>query len=124
MTIHPFANASSLLTELHTADIPEVYQRFVDVVGAGNWAHRVAQMKAAMKHNRFLEAYLYGENEIAFGLDRSVTLMCEKWDSIRDVIAFPKTQRGQDLMVDAPSTVPEKQLRDLHIKLRGAAQNT
>ena len=70
MTIHPFANASSLLTELHTADIPEVYQRFVDVVGAGNWAHRVAQMKAAMKHNRFLEAYLYGENEIAFGLDR------------------------------------------------------
>ena len=58
---------------------------------------------------------------IAFGLDRSVTLMCEKWDSIRDVIAFPKTQRGQDLMVDASSVVPEKQLRDLHITLRNVA---
>ena len=46
------------------------------------------------------------------------TLMCEKWDSIRDVIAFPKTQRGQGLMVDATSAVTEKQLRELHIKLR------
>ena len=39
-------------------------------------------------------------------------------EQIRDVIAFPKTQRGQDLMVEAPSPVTEKQLRDLHIKLR------
>ena len=39
-------------------------------------------------------------------------------ESIRDVIAFPKTQRGQDLLVGAPCPVPEKQLRDLHIKLR------
>ena len=57
---------------------------------------------------------------IAFGLDRLVTLMCEKWDSIRDVIAFPKTQCGQDLMVDTPSVVTEKQLRELHIKLRNS----
>ena len=41
-------------------------------------------------------------------------------ESIRDVIAFPKTQRGQDLMVGAPSEVPEKQLRDLHLKLRNS----
>ncbi len=39
-------------------------------------------------------------------------------ESIRDVIAFPKTQRGQDLMVDAPTPVTEKQLRELHVKLR------
>ena len=78
------------------------------------------------KFGFLLDALEYGAppmGGIAFGLDRSVTLMCEKWDSIRDVIAFPKTQRGQDLMVDAPSPVPEKQLRDLHIKLRGVAPN-
>ena len=39
-------------------------------------------------------------------------------ESIRDVIAFPKTQRGQDLLVDAPTPVTEQQLRDLHIKVR------
>ncbi len=54
---------------------------------------------------------------IAFGLDRIVAMMC-KAESIRDVIAFPKTQRGQDLLVDAPSAVEERQLRDLHIRLR------
>ena len=78
------------------------------------------------KFGFLLDALEYGAppmGGIAFGLDRSVTLMCEKWDSIRDVIAFPKTQRGQDLMVDAPSSVPEKQLRDLHIKLRNTTQS-
>jgi aspartyl-tRNA synthetase len=54
---------------------------------------------------------------IAFGLDRIVTLMCGA-ESIRDVIAFPKTQRGQDLLTGAPSRVAEKQLRDLHVRLR------
>jgi aspartyl-tRNA synthetase len=54
---------------------------------------------------------------IAFGLDRIVAMMC-KADSIRDVIAFPKTQRGQDLLIDTPSSVDEKQLRELHIRLR------
>ena len=41
-------------------------------------------------------------------------------EQIRDVIAFPKTQRGQDLMVETPTRVTEKQLRELHIKLRNA----
>ena len=58
---------------------------------------------------------------IAFGLDRIVAMMC-KAESIRDVIAFPKTQRGQDLLVEAPTQVEEKQLRELHIRLRNVAQ--
>jgi aspartyl-tRNA synthetase len=73
------------------------------------------------KFGFLLDALEYGAppmGGIAFGLDRSVTLMCEQWDSIRDVIAFPKTQRGQDLMVETPSQVTERQLRELHIKLR------
>ena len=87
----------------------------------------ISEADQRAKFGFLLDALEYGAppmGGIAFGLDRSVTLMCEKWDSIRDVIAFPKTQRGQDLMVDAPSPVPEKQLRDLHIKLRGVAPNT
>ena len=58
---------------------------------------------------------------IAFGLDRIVTLMCGA-KSIRDVIAFPKTQRGQDLLTGAPSAVTDAQLRELHIRLRSAAK--
>jgi aspartyl-tRNA synthetase len=54
---------------------------------------------------------------IAFGFDRMVTLMCGA-ESIRDVIAFPKTQRGQDLLIDTPAAVTEQQLRDLHIRVR------
>jgi aspartyl-tRNA synthetase len=54
---------------------------------------------------------------IAFGFDRLVAMMAGV-DQIRDVIAFPKTQRGQDLLIDTPSAVTEQQLRDLHIKVR------
>ena len=54
---------------------------------------------------------------LAFGLDRIITMMA-KAESIRDVIAFPKTQRAQCLLTHAPSAVDEKQLRELHIRLR------
>ena len=65
-----------------------------------------------------LKAFTYGappHGGIAFGLDRICALLCGT-TSIRDVIAFPKTQKGQDLMAQSPTPVTAKQLRDLHIQ--------
>ncbi len=78
--------------------------------------------EAKLKFGYLLDALQYGappHGGIAFGLDRIVAMMAGT-ESIRDVIAFPKTQRAQCLLTQAPSAVDEKQLRELHIRLRSA----
>ena len=95
---------------IHRDDIQD---RVLNVLG-------IAPEEAKEKFGFLLDALKFGappHGGLAFGLDRIVAMMVEA-DSIRDVIAFPKTQRAQCLLTQAPSTVDEKQLRELHIKLR------
>jgi aspartyl-tRNA synthetase len=94
---------------------PEVQQKVFEALGISPEDQRA-------KFGFLLDALQYGappHGGIAFGFDRTVALMAGV-EQIRDVIAFPKTQRGQDLLVGAPSPVTEKQLRDLHVRVRAS----
>ena len=95
---------------------PDIQRSVFDALGIG-------EAEAEEKFGFLLDALRYGappHGGIAFGIDRIVAMMANV-ESIRDVIAFPKTQRASCLLTDAPANVDALQLRDLHIRLRKSA---
>ncbi len=94
--------------------LPEIMYKAFEIAG---YDHSVVEEKFSC----LLNAFHYGappHGGIAPGVDRMVMLLADA-ENIREVIAFPMNQKAQDLMMNAPSEVTEKQLRELHIKVRG-----
>lgn len=92
---------------------PKMQQRMFDLLG-------IDEEEAEEKFGFLLQAFRYGSpphGGIALGLDRLIMILT-KGKSLRDVIAFPKNQRAQSMMDDAPAAVELKQLDELHIKLK------
>ena len=138
---HPFTSPKDGHEDLLTTDPSQAIAKAYDMVlngweiGGGSVrihreevqskvfrALKIDAEEARLKFGFLLDALQSGappHGGIAFGLDRIVTMMTGA-ESIRDVIAFPKTQRAQCLLTRAPSPVDEKQLRELHIRLRQA----
>ena len=138
---HPFTSPKDGHEDLLTTDPSKALAKAYDMVlngweiGGGSVrihredvqskvfrALKIDEQEARLKFGFLLDALQYGappHGGIAFGLDRIVTMMTGA-ESIRDVIAFPKTQRAQCLLTQAPSPVDEKQLKELHIRLRQA----
>ena len=135
---HPFTRPNCTPDELRAAPLDaqaEAYDLVMNgyELGGGSLRIHSSEMQSAVfdalkmdaegraKFGFLLQALQYGcppHGGIAFGLDRIIMLMTGT-QSIRDVIAFPKTQSASCLMMSAPGVVEEKQLRDLHIRLRG-----
>jgi aspartyl-tRNA synthetase len=138
---HPFTAPKDGHEELFVTDPGKTLAKAYDVVlngweiGGGSMrihkpevqarvfaALRITPEEQRKKFGFLLDALACGappHGGIAFGFDRLVAMMAGV-DQIRDVIAFPKTQRGQDLLIDTPSPVSEQQLRDLHIRVRAS----
>jgi aspartyl-tRNA synthetase len=138
---HPFTSPKDEHVQFMESDPGKVLAKAYDIamngweLGGGSVRIHRAEVQAKQfavlgiseadqraKFGFLLDALSYGappHGGIAFGIDRIAALMAGT-ESIRDVIAFPKTTTGQDLMVEAPTPVTEKQLRELHLRLRGA----